>query len=288
MKAYSINDKLLTTTYPSGNTGQLDSGVTAFKITALPETAAPGGVYDLTNSNYYAITTDVYWKYASSYADMIDPEKRYDFQNMSMIYQFNTNQWDVSNYREFNVTVSTNLRSGYSPNGTPLPIEDAFHPGVYLNSHYTTAGHYNDPVTPLFVNGKLSGNPDNIKSAGFLHTPDPECTEYYYSETWQGYPWRGVSFLNDPYSPYGWTKYKVIGDRSARTISAFCAPVRCNYSYVGYTNLHADITSVNGLYCYDYYSPDRGTCSARNVVISSFDNFNDALFFKNTPGILAY
>lgn len=289
MKAYSINNKLLGIGSPTDSSGQsTPDGVTAFMITALPETAAPGGVYDLTDSNYYAITTDIYWKFVSSYAETTDPERRYDFQNMTMIYQFNSKNMVMGNYREFNVTLSTNLREGYDRNSQLLPIEDTFYPGVYLNSHYTTAGEQVFPIHE-FINGPLSGNPTNVVSAGFHHWPDQECTEYYACKTWDGYPWHGVSFANESYSPLGWTKYKVIGDCSNGSISAFCAPTVGNYYYVGYTNMHTAITSVNGLYCYDYYDHERGTCSARNFSISGFSSFDDALNFSGHPRkILTY
>lgn len=289
MKAYSINNKLLGMGSPTDSSGQsTPDGVTAFQITALPETAAPGGVYDLTDSDYYAITTDIYWRYSGTYNQITAywPE----FQAMATIYQFNSKDHTAENYREMNFTVSNNLFDNTGCTGMPAGYDwtpppevvqyytgTCFYPGAYLNSLKSTADAY---FPESAVNGPLSGTSNEL--------------ELYYHD--QEYPAGAEIYLNTAYghgaSPentYGWTKYKVIGDRSNGNISAFFAPQGRDYNYMGYTNLHTTVTSVNGLYCYDYYSPNLGICSAKNFAISGFNNIDDALKFSGPPRkILAY
>ena len=292
MKAYSINNKLLGIGSPTDSSGQsTPDGVTAFMITALPETAAPGGVYDLTDSNYYAITTDIYWEYSGTYNQITAyfPE----FQAMATIYQFNSQDHTDENYREMNFTVSNNLYDNSGCTGEPAGYYydweepppnlhytgTCFYPGAYLNSLKSTA----DADFPeSAVNGPLSGTSNELTM--YYHKQEHIAgAEIYlntaYGQTIPKYTWQdGV-----------WHKYKVIGDCSNGNISAFYTVGGYDYHYMGYTNLHTTVTSVNGLYCYDYYSPARGTCSARNFGISGFDNIEDALKFSGPPRkILAY
>lgn len=288
MKAYSINNKLLGIGSPTDSSGQSSpDGVTAFQITALPETAAPDGVYDLTNSNYYAITTDIYWRYSGSYSQITAyfPE----YQAMATIYQFNSQNSTAENYREMNFTVSNNLFDNSACTGMPAGYEwtpepevvlyytdTCFYPGAYLNSIKSTA---NDYFPDSAINGPLSGTSDELNM--YYHNQEGGPGEIYLNTAYG----HGAS----PYNEYGWSKYKVIGDCSNGNISAFFAPQSRDYKYMGYTNLHTTVTSVNGLYCYDYYAPNLGICSARNFGISGFANIDDALNFSGPPRkILAY
>lgn len=287
MKAYTINDKLLGVGCPSDEYGQLvPEGITAFMITAIPETAAPNGVYDLTDYRYYAITTDINWHYSANYQDLVD--KPYDFEAMAAIYQFNSNDSTVSNYREMNFTVSNNLfnDSGcrdiatieWDSTGGSASTNIQFYPGVYLNSMKSTA---NDEFPPEGVNGPLSGVSD--ETIMLYHSQDLAGAEIYlntaHGQTVPKYTWWDGA----------WHKYKVIGDCTNGNISAFYTVGGYDYHYMGYTNLHTTVTSLNGLYCYDYYSPNRGTCSAKNFGISGFNDINDAIRYSGPyRKILAY